>query len=114
MGDNSPITINGDRLNIDPASIPLERIPAMMAALASLELALAARLLEAGPAFGPEPKSENEDQMLTVRECAERLRKSTKWVYRRTRTLPFAICLGPRSWVFSQKGLEKWLAKQRA
>jgi predicted DNA-binding transcriptional regulator AlpA len=107
-------SMSHERFNIDPASVPLEQIPAMIAALAGFELALAARLLEAGPASGPEPRSENEDQMLTVRECADRLRKSTKWVYRRTRTLPFAICLGPRSWVFSQKGLAKWLAKQRA
>jgi predicted DNA-binding transcriptional regulator AlpA len=113
MGEDFPITINGDRSNIDPASIPLERIPAMMAALASLELALAARLLEVGSSSGPKPKIENEDQMLTARECAERLRKSTKWVYRRTKTLPFARCLGPRSWVFSQRGLEKWLAQRR-
>jgi predicted DNA-binding transcriptional regulator AlpA len=113
MRDHSPITINGDRFNIDPASVPLEQIPAMIATLAGLELALAARLLEVGPASSAEPKSENEDQMLTVRECADRLRKSTKWVYRRTKTLPFARCLGPRSWVFSQRGLEKWLAQRR-
>jgi len=103
-----------ERFNIDPASVPLEQIPAMIAALAGLELALAARLLEAGSNSSPEQRSENEDRMLTVRECADRLRKSTKWVYRRTRTLPFAICLGPRSWVFSQRGLEKWLVRQRA
>jgi predicted DNA-binding transcriptional regulator AlpA len=68
----------------------------------------------ATPATIVETATETDDRLLTVQECAERLRKSTKWVYRRTRTLPFAICLGPRSWVFSQKGLEKWLAKQRA
>jgi len=72
------------------------------------------RRLMATPATIVETATETDDRLLTVHECAGRLRKSTKWVYRRTRTLPFAICLGPRSWVFSQKGLEKWLAKQRA
>jgi len=97
----------------DPALIPVEQIPAVLAAFAAWQSALAARLM-ATPATIVETSIETEDRLLTVQECAERLRKSTKWVYRRTRTLPFAICLGPRSWVFSQKGLEKWLAKQRA
>lgn len=113
MGENSLITVHCDGLKVDPASVPMQRIPAIIAALASWELALAARLLEAVPASCAEPKSENEDHMLTVKECAERLRKSPKWVYRRVKTLPFARCLGPRSWVFSQKGLERWLAQQR-
>jgi predicted DNA-binding transcriptional regulator AlpA len=97
----------------DPASIPVEQIPAVLIAFAAWQSALAARLM-ATPATIAETTTETDDRLLTVQECAERLRKSTKWVYRRTRTLPFAICLGPRSWVFSQKGLEKWLARQRA
>jgi predicted DNA-binding transcriptional regulator AlpA len=113
MRENLPITIHGDGLNIDPVSVPLDQIPAMIAALAGLELALAARLLKAAPASNLERKSGTEDQMLTVRECAERLRRSPKWVYRRTKILPFARRLGPRSWVFSQRELEKWLARQR-
>jgi predicted DNA-binding transcriptional regulator AlpA len=96
----------------DPASIPVEQIAAVLAAFAAWQSALAARLI-ATPAAIAETANEKEDRLLTVKECADRLRKSTKWVYRRTKTLPFARCLGPRSWVFSQKGLEKWLAQQR-
>jgi predicted DNA-binding transcriptional regulator AlpA len=99
--------------NIDPACVPLEQVPAMIAALAGLEVALAARLLSAAPAAGSEPATAAEDRMLTVKECAERLRRSPKWVYRRNKTLPFARCLGSRSWVYSQRGLEKWLAQRR-
>jgi predicted DNA-binding transcriptional regulator AlpA len=97
----------------DPASIPVEQIPQVLAAFAAWQSALAARLM-ATPAAIAETATETDDRLLTVQECAERLRKSPKWVYRRTRTLPFARCLGPRSWVFSQRGLEKWLAQQRA
>ena len=96
----------------DPASIPVEQIPFVLAAFAAWQSALAARLM-ATPATIAETVTEADDRLLTVRECAERLRKSPKWVYRRTKTLPFARCLGPRSWVFSQRGLEKWLARQR-
>jgi predicted DNA-binding transcriptional regulator AlpA len=96
----------------DPTSIPVDQIPRTLVALAAWQSALAARLI-ATPSPSHEPKTEAEDRLLTVRECAERLRRSTKWVYRRVKTLPFARCLGPRSWVFSQRGLEKWLARQR-
>jgi predicted DNA-binding transcriptional regulator AlpA len=97
----------------DPASIPVEQIPAVLTAFAAWQSALAARLM-ATPLAIVETVTEADDHLLTVQECAERLRKSPKWVYRRTKTLPFARCLGPRSWVFSQRGLEKWLGRQRA
>jgi predicted DNA-binding transcriptional regulator AlpA len=96
----------------DPVSIPVEKIPSAIAVLAAWQSALAVRLMTA-PESSPAPMTQIEDRMLTVRECAERLRRSTKWVYRRVKTLPFARSLGPRSWVFSQRGLEKWLARQR-
>src|SRR5713226_2946483 len=96
----------------DPAAIPVEQIPRALVAVAAWQSALAARLIST-PSPSHEPTTEAEDRLLTVRECAERLRRSTKWVYRRVKTLPFARCLGPRSWVFSQRGLEKWLARQR-
>jgi predicted DNA-binding transcriptional regulator AlpA len=96
----------------DPASIPIEQIPTALAAFAAWQSALAARLLTSSSQI-TETATEKEDRLLTVQECAERLRRSPKWVYRRTKTLPFARCLGPRSWVFSLKGLEKWLAQQR-
>jgi len=96
----------------DPASIPVEQIPAVLSAFAAWQSALALRLM-AAPVTIVETATEADDRLLTVQECAERLRKSTKWVYRRTKTLPFARCLGPRSWVFSQRGLEKWLAQRR-
>jgi predicted DNA-binding transcriptional regulator AlpA len=95
----------------DPAPIPVEQIPAVLTAFAAWQSALAARLM-ATPATIVKTATEN-DRLLTVQECAARLRKSTKWVYRRTKTLPFSRCLGPRSRVFSQRGLEKWLARQR-
>lgn len=103
-----------DVLNIDPSVIPADKIPALLSALAALQGALAARLIASTEAATTAPVLDKElDTLLTVAETAERLRRSRKWVYRRVKTLPFARCLGPRSWVFSQRGLEKWLARQR-
>src|SRR5713101_7337396 len=100
-------------MHIDPSAIPADQIPAVIAALAGLEIALAARLMNSPRALAPYPPTEVEDRMLTVKECAERLRKSPKWLYRRVKTLPFARKLDHRSWLFSQKDLEKWLARKR-
>ena len=103
-----------DVLNIDPSAIPADKIPAVLSALAALQGALAARLIASTEAATNGSVSVHDhDTLLTVAETAERLRRSPKWVYRRVKTLPFARCLGPRSWVFSQQGLEKWLARQR-
>lgn len=98
-------------LHIDPASIPAGEIPAVLSALAALQAALAARLMT--PAAQVKVGADDSDTLLTVEETAARLRRSTKWVYRRVKNLPFARRLGPRSWVFSSAGLEKWIARQK-
>lgn len=92
----------------DPDTIPAAEIPATLSALAALQGALAARLL-----VTVEPAVDNDvDTLLTVAEVAGRLRRSTKWVYRRVKALPFARRLDNRSWVFSQKGLDKWIVRR--
>ena len=91
-------------VDLDIASIPRERIPALIAALA-------ARLLVPEPE--PESESTEPDRMLTAEEAAAILRRSVKWLYRH-RDLPFARRLSSRSWVYSEQGLRKWLARQRA
>jgi len=53
--------------------------------------------------------------MLTVAELSERLRCAPKTVYRRAGRgeFPFARRLG-RKVLFSEQGLTKWLARQKA
>ena len=89
---------------LDINSIPRERIPALIAALA-------ARLLEPAPA--PEAVPDGEDHLLTAQEAATILRRSRKWLSRNRRRLPFARRLGPRSWTYSEQGLRRWLARQK-
>jgi hypothetical protein len=89
---------------LDINSIPRSRIPALIAALA-------ARLLEAEPV---EPVSDEPDKMLTTEEAAKLLRRSTKWISRHRRSLPFARKLSERSWVYSEQGLRRWLARRKS
>jgi predicted DNA-binding transcriptional regulator AlpA len=95
----------------DVASVPREKIPALVAALMMRLLEL-----ELEPAPAPEAAADQPDRMLTTEETAKILRRSTKWVYRnvKLKRLPFAKKMSERSWVFSENGLQKWLARQKA
>lgn len=96
----------------NPEDVLSAEIPAALAALSAWQSQLIARLMTSGsvPAPAMTPVA---DRMLTVKEVAERLRCSTKSVYRRVDTFPFARRNGGRAWIFSEQGLTKWLARQR-
>lgn len=87
---------------LDISAIPREAIPKLI-------VALAARLLEPEPV---EPVSDEPDRSLTTEEAAALLRRSTKWISRHRRSLPFARKLSERSWVYSEQGLRRWLARR--
>ena len=53
------------------------------------------------------------DYLLSTEEVATRLGKSTKWVRENVDDLPFAIRVG-KEHRFSVRGLEEWIAEQRA
>jgi hypothetical protein len=75
-----------------------------------LIIALTARLLEPEPV---EPPTDEQERMLTTEEAAKLLRRSTKWISRHRRNLPFARKLSERSWVYSEQGLRRWLARKK-
>jgi Helix-turn-helix domain len=90
-------------MTFDVDTIPREAIPRLI-------VALAARLLDAPePA---EPEAAEPDKLLTTEEAAALLRRSTKWISRHRRSLPFARKLSARSWVYSEQGLRRWLARR--
>ncbi len=97
----------------NPLTVPQAEIPAALSTLAAWQSQLAARLM-AAPAPAAEAATDGPDRMLTTVEAAATLRRSVKWIYRHQKTLPFARHLSARSWVFSEQGLRKWLARQRA
>lgn len=86
---------------IDPADAP-----AVLAAVASL-------LAQARPVASPLDRQEApDDQSLTIEEAATLVRRSTKWIYRHRKQLPFVREMAPRSYIVSKNGLERWLAKR--
>jgi predicted DNA-binding transcriptional regulator AlpA len=102
--------------DFDPTTLAAADIPAALAVLASWQSQLAARLMitTIPPAQPILAVSDEADRMLTTNEAAAMLRRSVKWLYRRNHELPFARRLSGRSWIYSEQGLRKWLARQRA
>jgi len=86
--------------------IPRESIPSLMLQVATLQNALAARLLESpekAEMDSPEP-----DTLLTAEQAAPRLNVTPHWLYRHWKQLPFARRLSRKTLRFSEIGLRKW------
>jgi excisionase family DNA binding protein len=66
-----------------------------------------------GNSAAPTPEPEQSDRLLTVREAAQRLGVSTRYIYGHVDRYPFARRLGPKTLRFSERGLEKWLARTK-
>jgi predicted DNA-binding transcriptional regulator AlpA len=90
------------------AALPPESLPAVLAHLAALQTAVAARLATTATQRRPLPIGAP-DRNLTIREAAERAGMSVDWFYRHACSLPFARRIG-RKRLFSEQGLARWLA----
>jgi excisionase family DNA binding protein len=66
-----------------------------------------------GNGAAPTPEPEQSDRLLTVSEAAKRLGVSRRYVYGHADEYPFARRLGPKTLRFSERGLEKWLARTK-
>lgn len=67
-------------------------------------------------AFGPADQAahvEAPDRLLTAREVARRLGVSPKWVYSHHAELAFSRRLGKKALRFSERGLDRHLARPR-
>jgi excisionase family DNA binding protein len=91
--------------------VPAESIAPVITRLASLQTALAARLLDQ-PVNGKQQGSrpEPDDELLTVVDAAKLLNVSEDWIYRRAGRLPFTRRLSRKALRFSKAGLLKWRA----
>lgn len=54
------------------------------------------------------------DRNLTVEEAAQRLGVSEQWLYRHSKTLPFAKKLSHRQLRFSERGMARWQTMRTA
>ena len=58
------------------------------------------------------PAGRRDEELLTAPEAAGRLGVSVDWLYRRTRSLPFARKLSRKVVRYSVRGLEEYLARR--
>jgi predicted DNA-binding transcriptional regulator AlpA len=100
------------------SEVPVDRIPALVAELASEQSALSAlqdalttRLLvsQANAAAQPEPS----DRLLTAEEVATTLGVTKRWVQRRARRLPFARRISDHAIRCSESGLRRWMLNRK-
>lgn len=100
------------------AEVPLERIPALVAQLASEQVALSALqgVLTARLLLTPAERTSDDDgdRLLTAEEVAEALGVTKRWVQRRARRLPFSRRISVRSVRYSEAGLKRWMAHRQA
>ena len=100
------------------SEVPVDRIPALVAELASeqsarsaLQGALTVRLLvsQADAAASPEPS----DRLMTAEEVAVALGMTQRWVQRRARRLPFAPRISDHAIRYSEAGLKRWMSNRK-
>jgi hypothetical protein len=113
-----PLPSSLDAIAADPANaagLSPESITKLLAQLAAVQAAITARLVAAtisGNSNGAHEIIEA-DEFLTPAEAAKLLRRSTRWIWRRKRTLPFVRCAGNRSLLCSRRGITAWIAAQK-
>jgi|ERR1022692_1080180 excisionase family DNA binding protein len=88
----------------DARNLPAERLPKLMADLEEVRCTALARLSAPTPAPAPP------DELLTVKQAAERLQCSRDYLYKTA--LPFKRKLG-RKLLFSSRGIDEYLARQK-
>lgn len=98
------------------AGVPLEAVAPLLARLAALQSALAARLLMVVAPTGGDGRGEvpsPADRLLTPEEAAPLLGVSVRWLYRHAKRLPFTRRLSRKALRFSEAGLRRWQATKK-
>ncbi len=95
------------------SQLPADSRQALMSqCIIALNALFAAGLTHNVKGNGPmEPEKEN---LLTAEQAAPILGVTPRWLYRRSKKLPFARHLSRKVLRFSETGLRKWLAAKRA
>ena len=94
------------------AEIPASDVPALLAQLAAVQGALAARLLSL-PSKSPTEPAEP-DTLLTAEQAAPLLNVTPHWLYRHAKQLPFTRRLSRKVLRFSESGLRRWQGIKRS
>ena len=95
------------------AALSPEAIPTLLGELEILRVSLFAQLLVHRMTRTPLEAQETPrpaDRLLRPAEAAALLKVTTRWLYRRHRSLPFTRKLSRRLLRFDEAGLHRWLA----
>ena len=101
-----------DALIADPeqaADLEPAQTCALLIQFAGLQNALAAHLLN-----HQKPAAADPEKMLSIDEAAGVLQQTPEWIRRHARRLPFAKRVSRKRLLFSETGLNRWLASRRA
>jgi hypothetical protein len=98
--------------------VPVPQVPSLLSQLAAAQSALAAaqvnllaRMLSPGES---RIVAGGDDRWLSTDEAADLLKVDRKWLYRRSKSLPFSRRLSRKKLLFSEVGLREWMATRRA
>lgn len=92
--------------------LPVETIAGLLAKNAAAGNALSAALLLSRYNTEPTAPTDEDENWLTPDEAAPILRKKKRWIYRNKAKLPFVRRSG-RGMLCSEKGLRRWLERQK-
>jgi predicted DNA-binding transcriptional regulator AlpA len=84
----------------------MEHLPDLIARVEALKARLYARLTSANS-----PSAAIRDRLLNVKEAAQKLRRSSDWLYRHGSELPFVVREG-RLLRFSEQGIEEYIRRR--
>jgi predicted DNA-binding transcriptional regulator AlpA len=90
-----------------------EAIGELEAAKAQLYARLAnGRVSSEEQATRQQTKATESDQLLTAEEAAKLLGVTRRWLYDKADSLPFIVRLSPRTLRFSEKGIQRYIARK--
>ena len=93
--------------------LPVEVIAGLLAKNAAAGNALSAALLLSKSNPEPTAPTDEDETWLTPDEAAPILRKKPRWIYRNKAKLPFVRRVSGRGMLCSEKGLRRWLERQK-
>jgi hypothetical protein len=92
--------------------LPVETIAGLLAKNAAAGNALSAALL-LSKCHEPSASVDEDETWLTPDEAAPILRRKKRWIYRNAARLPFVRKVSGRGMLCSEKGLRRWLERQK-
>jgi hypothetical protein len=107
---------NLDEIARDPGralGLAIETIAGLLAKHAAVGNALGAALLLSKSNAEPSAPVDEDQTWLTPDEAAPILRRKRRWIYRNAARLPFVRKVSGRGYLCSEKGLMRWLERQK-